>query len=82
MKQLDIRVPMGIMFSILGLILTVYGAISHGSAAYARSLDIDVNLWWGAVILIFGVALLVLAWLAEKRHARASSLEATASAPV
>jgi hypothetical protein len=51
---LDIRVPIGLLFAILGGLLSVYGLISD-RAIYARSLGINVNLWWGLVLLAFGV---------------------------
>ena len=56
---LDIRIPMGLMFTILGVLLTGYGLVSD-NAIYQRSLGINVNLWWGLVMLIFGVIMLVL----------------------
>lgn len=63
--RLDLRLPLGLMFAIFGIMLTIYGIVSD-RAIYARSLGIDVNLWWGIVLLIFGVAMLALA----KRSAR------------
>jgi hypothetical protein len=54
---LDVRLPIGGMFSILGVILTVYGLMSD-RAIYERSLGINVNLWWGLVLLAFGGVLL------------------------
>lgn len=57
--QFDLRIPLGILFSIYGLLLTVYGMFSD-SALYARSLGININLGWGIVLLVFGVALLLL----------------------
>jgi hypothetical protein len=56
---LDIRLPMGLMFTILGLLLTLFGLFADGSI-YRRSLGINVNLWWGLVMLAFGVVMLVL----------------------
>ena len=56
---LDIRIPIGLMFSILGGLLTVYGLVSD-KVIYQRSLGINVNLGWGLVILAFGVLMLVL----------------------
>ena len=57
--HLDIRLPIGLLFCIIGLILGVYGLASDPSV-YARSLGINVNLWWGLVLLVFGAAMLVL----------------------
>ena len=58
--NLDLRLPMGLMFSIFGVLLTGYGLISD-DAIYARSLGINVNLWWGLVLLAFGLVMLALA---------------------
>ncbi len=58
---LDIRLPIGMMFSLLGVLLTIYGfATGSDSAMYQRSLDLNVNLWWGLVLLIFGAIMLFL----------------------
>jgi hypothetical protein len=52
---LDIRIPLGMIFLIIGAILGVYGAVTHGDAAlYAPSLGVDLNLVWGGVMFIFG----------------------------
>jgi len=60
---LDIRWPIGLMFSLIGLLLTGYGAMTASNAEmYKRSLDININLCWGIVLLVFGGAMLVLAW--------------------
>ncbi|RPI28198.1 MAG: hypothetical protein EHM61_05950 [Acidobacteria bacterium] len=56
---LDIRIPVGLMFGIIGVILVVYGLVSD-SRIYEASLGINVNLWWGAVMLVFGVVMFVL----------------------
>jgi hypothetical protein len=65
--NLDVRFPIGGMFSIFGAILTVYGLVSD-RAIYARSLGINVNLWWGLVLLAFGLVMLWLAISASKRR--------------
>jgi hypothetical protein len=58
----DIRLPIGIMFSVFGVLLAAYGAATRGSDIYARhSLGINVNLWWGLAMLVFGVLMLLLA---------------------
>ena len=59
---LDIRWPIGLMFSLVGLLLTIFGFATKGNAEmYQRSLDINVNLIWGVVLLIFGGFMLVMA---------------------
>ena len=57
---LDIRLPIGAMFTVFGLLLVIYGAVSDKSI-YHRSLGMNVNLEWGAALLIFGVVMLLLA---------------------
>jgi len=65
MNQLDLRIPIGGMFAIFGAILIVYGLVSD-PAMYERSLGINVNLWWGIVLLLFGLVMLWLAYRASK----------------
>lgn len=53
--SLDLRIPMGLLFTLVGIILTAFGiATRQNFDLYARSLGINVNLWWGIVLLIFG----------------------------
>ena len=56
---LDIRWPIGLMFTLIGVLLTGFGLADH---AGSLSLGIDINLIWGVVLLIFGVVMLVSAW--------------------
>jgi hypothetical protein len=64
--KLDLRLPIGLMFSIIGVLLAVFGFASD-PAIYQRSLGINVNLWWGLVLLVFG---LVMLWLVRRGTAR------------
>ena len=58
--SLDIRTPIGLMFAIIGLILAVFGAVTSRSPIYARSLDYNVNLWWGLLLVAFGLSMFLL----------------------
>ena len=59
--NLDLRIPMGLMFTFTGLILTVFGIRTKDDAAlYAKSLGINANLWWGIVLLVFGLTMFIL----------------------
>lgn len=58
--KLDLRYPIGYLFTVFGMILTIYGILSN-KVIYARSLGINVNLYWGIVLLAFGLAMLALA---------------------
>jgi hypothetical protein len=64
--NLDLRVPMGLLFTIVGLLLTVYGAFTRGSAIYERSAGMNINLIWGVVMLIFGGTMYLLGRRADK----------------
>jgi hypothetical protein len=57
---LDIRIPLGLMFLITGGIMAVYGLFTRGSAIYAMSLGINLNLIWGGLMFVFGVVMFVL----------------------
>ena len=61
----DIRVPLGAMFSLLGILLTGFGIFGN-KAIYSQTLGINVNLDWGIVLLIFGVVMLVLGVRSEE----------------
>ncbi len=65
---LDIKIPIGMLFSILGLLLTFFGAATGGDAMYHKSLDININLWTGLFMLAFGLFMLMLAWLDRKKE--------------
>lgn len=68
--NLDLRIPMGLMFSFVGIILTAFGFATNGDAAlYAKSLGINANLWWGIVLLIFGQTMFLMGRRGQKRLA-------------
>ena len=59
---LDIRLPIGALFAVLGVMIGGYGLATAGDAErYVRSQSINVNLWWGLVMTVFGIALFVAA---------------------
>jgi uncharacterized membrane protein len=65
---LDIRWPIGLMFSLVGVLLVIYGlATMSDPEIYRRSLAINVNLRWGLVLLVFGATMLALAWRASRQ---------------
>ena len=64
---LDVRFPIGMMFTLLGLILIGTGLFTHGDTAmYQLSLGINVNLIWGAFLLLFGALMWGSAVLGKK----------------
>jgi hypothetical protein len=56
--DLDLRVPIGLFFIFVGLIMAIFGVTSD-PVIYQKSLGINVNLDWGVVELIFGSLMLV-----------------------
>jgi hypothetical protein len=53
---LDIRWPIGLMFSLIGALLIVTGVVDAGGS---ESLGININLIWGVVLLVFGALMLL-----------------------
>jgi multisubunit Na+/H+ antiporter MnhG subunit len=56
---LDIRIPLGLIFLIIGGIMAVFGLVSRNSALYERSLGVNLNLTWGLLMFLFGLVMFV-----------------------
>ncbi|HEY0264270.1 MAG TPA: hypothetical protein VGC07_07085 [Granulicella sp.] len=55
---LDIRIPLGCLFQLVGAVLSIYGFVTRNSPeVYARSMDINLNLVWGLVMFVFGLVM-------------------------
>ena len=65
--SLDLRVPIGLFFGLVGLLLAGFGLVSD-PAIYRASLGINVNLWWGLVLVAFGAVMLGTAWLGRGKR--------------
>jgi hypothetical protein len=64
----DIRMPIGMLFSLFGILLLGYGAATRGSVMYdEHSLGVNMNVWWGVVLLVFGLVMLALTRLRRKK---------------
>jgi hypothetical protein len=57
--MLDIRLPIGLMFALIGVLLASFGLFSD-KQLYERSLGINVNLWWGLAMFAFGAVMYML----------------------
>jgi len=64
---LDIRWPIGIIFTIYGAIMIVYGLVADASVFQEKSLGVNIDLWWGLAMLVFGVFMGALAFRASRR---------------
>jgi len=59
---LDIRIPIGLIFTIFGLIISIYGLFTNSDTEmYAKSLSININLIMGLIMLVFGTFMLFFA---------------------
>jgi hypothetical protein len=56
---LDLRIPVGLMFTVLGLLFTGYGAVTLGQPGNSPT-GLPIVLIWGVVMLLFGVVMLAL----------------------
>jgi hypothetical protein len=75
---LDIRLPIGGMFAAVGLLLVIYGLATGGNEMmYARALGFNINLWWGLVMLAFGLVMLALG----RRGARPQGMREALDSP-
>lgn len=64
----DIRMPIGMLFTLFGILLIAYGAATQGNAMYAEhSLGVNMNLCWGIALLCFGVVMLALTRMRGKQ---------------
>ncbi len=60
--MVDIRIPIGLMFSIIGILITVFGLVTMSNTEmYHKSLDINVNMIMGVLMFLFGVIMLYFA---------------------
>jgi uncharacterized protein YhhL (DUF1145 family) len=66
--DMDIRIPIGLLFIILGVILAFFGIFTmNDTELYARSLGRNINLWTGILMLIFGLPMLLVPLLGRKK---------------
>jgi hypothetical protein len=64
---IDIKFPIGLMFSILGAVLAIFGFVTRSNIdMYQKSLDININLWTGIIMLAFGLLMMLASVLQKK----------------
>lgn len=65
--MVDIRIPIGLMFSIIGVLISIFGVVTMSNTEmYQRSLGININIIMGIVMLVFGLIMLYFAWRKKK----------------
>jgi hypothetical protein len=63
--QLDVRVPIGAMFAADGAVMVIYGVVAKPTGEAAARIGMNIDLWWGLLLLVFGSGMLL--W---KRYGR------------
>jgi len=61
---LDVRLPLGLLFLGIGLLVALQGLISGPSPAAA---GLNIDLIWGVAMAVFGALVLILARLSRRR---------------
>jgi LPXTG-motif cell wall-anchored protein len=60
--MVDIRIPIGLMFTIFGVLITGYGLVTiSDTEMYVKSLGTNVNIIMGLIMLVFGLVMLYFA---------------------
>jgi LPXTG-motif cell wall-anchored protein len=60
--MVDIRIPIGLMFSIFGILITIFGLITlSDTEMYQKAYGVNVNIIMGIFMLIFGLIMLFFA---------------------
>lgn len=67
--QLDVRLPIGLMFVLFGVILAIFGVVSDPAIYEQHSLGVNINLYWGVVQAAFGALMLFLTWRGKRKTA-------------
>lgn len=66
--MVDIRIPIGLMFTIFGVLISVFGVVTNSdNPMYQKSLGINVNILMGLLMLVFGLVMLWFAWKSGKK---------------
>jgi hypothetical protein len=66
--MIDIKIPIGLIFSVFGILLTVYGLATMSNAGlYIKTFHVNVNLWSGITMLLFGGIMLLMSDLVRKK---------------
>lgn len=71
--RLSIALTIGATIGLMGLILLLYGLF--GKADYSRSDGINVNLWWGLLMFVFGLLMSIGGAISTRRQGRSPGAE-------
>jgi hypothetical protein len=62
----DVRLPIGLLFLAIGLLLAFYGLTGGPARFSAHSAGLNIDLVWGSVMAVFGAVMLTLTALARR----------------
>lgn len=74
LKFLNLKIPLGCLLIFYGIVLDFYGLITD-KAFYQKSFGIDINLIWGSVMLVLGLALIGIYFFGERKQSAELILE-------
>ncbi len=58
---LDIRIPLGLIFLLIGGLMSIYGLFTgNSSPIYEKSMGININLIWGSLMFAFGLIMFLI----------------------
>ncbi len=63
--RMSIALTIGLTIGVIGLIILLYGLF--GGADYSHSDGINIDLWWGLVMVVFGILMSIGGYFTEKR---------------
>ncbi len=64
--MIDLRLPIGIFFLLVGLLMAGYGVVSPNDIPHI-GMKINGNLDWGIVLTIFGLLMTIFGWRGQRR---------------
>ncbi len=64
--MMDLRLPIGIFFVLVGIIMTAYGVVSPHDIPNITQ-QVNINLYWGIVLFLFGAPMTIFGWRAEAK---------------
>ena len=65
--RMSIALTIGATIGVIGLVILLYGLF--GNADYSRSGGLNINLWWGLLMVVFGILMAGGNYLSARRHA-------------
>ncbi|MFL5627412.1 MAG: hypothetical protein ACJ788_17690 [Ktedonobacteraceae bacterium] len=65
--KMSIALTIGLTIALIGLVLFLYGLF--GPADYSRSDGINIDLWWGLLMLVFGLLMALGGYISVRRPA-------------